>query len=223
LADIAFYSKVRAELTQGGVEMINDLIAFQSRTRSGEPRAQQGAGPGVLLFTPQLQLQYLNQEARRLLQLIAPAQGVAATGVLPPEINTLLKEIKQRLQLSKVAKDWEEVDLAQTLELGSASITLRGFGLPDPSDSRLSRILLIMEELRRRDEFVTDQARERFQLTCREKAVVEHLCKGMTNKEIAAALGICLPTVKEHVRSIMKKTKTSTRTAIMGEIVSLAS
>lgn len=205
--------------------MINDLVAFESLTRLGGTRTQQGAGPGpgVLLFTSLLQLQYLNQEARRLLQLATPAQGVAATGVLPPEINALLKEIKERLEHSRVAKDWEEVDLAQTLELGSTSIMLRGFGLPDPSDSRLSRILLIMEEQRRRDEFVSDQVKARFQLTSREQAVVEHLCKGLTNKEIAAALGICLPTVKEHVRSIMKKTKTSTRTAVMGEIVSLAS
>jgi len=204
--------------------MINDLVMFESLTRrAGGSQNSQGNGPGVLLFTPLLQLQYLNQEARRLLNLAAPAQGVSATGVFPPEITALLKEIKDRLQYSRVAKDWEEVDLAQTLEQGSVSILLRGFGLPDPTDSSLSRILLLMEEQRRRDEFVSDHAKERFRLTSREQAVVEHLCKGLTNKEIAAALGICLPTVKEHVRSIMKKTKTSTRTAVMGEIVSLAS
>lgn len=205
------------------MRMSNELVVFESYTRQLGKRTTQQAGPGVLLFTPVLQLQYLNAEARRLLRLTTSSHAVSATGVFPPEVNTLLKEIKQRLQYLRVAKDWEEVDLAQTLECESTSIMLRGFGLPDPGDSRLSRILLIMEEIRRREELISDHAKERFQLTPREQAVVEQLCKGLTNKEIAAALGICLPTVKEHVRSIMRKTKTSTRTAIMGEIVSLAS
>ena len=216
----AFFGGKRSK----GESMNNELVVFESYTRRLGARTSHQASPGVLLFTPFLQLQYLNQEARRLLRLASSSShGVSATGVFPREVNTLLKEIKQRLQHCRMAKDWEEVDLAQTLECESVSIMLRGFGLPDPHDSRLSRILLIMEEIRRRDELVSDYVKERFQLTPREQAVVEQLCKGLTNKEIAATLGICLPTVKEHVRSIMRKTKTSTRTAIMGEIVSLAS
>jgi len=202
--------------------MNSELVVLESLTRRMGSQSQR-SGPGVLLFTPLLQLQYLNQEARRLLQLAMPLDRAHATGIFPPEITSLLKQIKLRLQHCRVAKDWEEVDLEQTLDQGAVSIMLRGFGLPDPRDSRLSRILLLLEEKRRREEFVSDHARERFQLTSREQAVVEQLCKGLTNKEIAAALGICLPTVKEHIRSIMRKTKTSTRTAIMGEIVSLAS
>jgi DNA-binding NarL/FixJ family response regulator len=202
--------------------MNNDVVLLESFTRQLAAPVQQRGGPGVMIFTPFLQLQFLNREARRLLKLVAQADGIHATGVLPPEVTTLLKEIKQRLQQSKAAKDWEEVDLARTVDRGPVPVLLRGFGLPDPLDSKHSRILLLLEEIRRRDEFVSDHVKERFQLTPREQAVVEHLCKGLTNKEIAAALGICLPTVKEHIRSIMRKTKTSTRTAIMGEIVSLA-
>lgn len=180
-------------------------------------------GPGVLIFTPLLQLEYLNQEARRMLRLAAQAQGVPATGVLfPPQLNALLKDIRERFRLYRVPKDWEEVDLTQTLDHGSVLIVLRGFGLPDPRDLRLSRILLLMEETHRRGVAVPVQAKERFQLTGREQTVVENLCKGLTNKEIATTLGVSIATVKEHVRSIMKKTRTSTRTAVMGEILSLA-
>ena len=191
--------------------------------RQMELPTHQRSGPGVLIFTLlPLQLQYLNLEARHLLELTAHPHGIHATGVvLPPQLNALLREIKERLQHHTVAKDWEEVELTQTLDHGLVPIVLRGFGLPDPGDIRLSRILLLMEETRRRDEFVSDHVKECFQLTCREQTVVEHLCKGLTNKEIAAALGISTFTVKEHVRSVMKKTKTSTRTAILGEIVSL--
>jgi DNA-binding NarL/FixJ family response regulator len=79
-----------------------------------------------------------------------------------------------------------------------------------------------MEETSRQKVGVSVQAKDQFQLTNREQTVVEHLCKGLTNKQIAATLGVSPATIKEHVRSIMKKTKTSTRTAIMGEILSLA-
>ena len=58
-------------------------------------------------------------------------------------------------------------------------------------------------------------AKRRFQLTDREVNVVQHLLKGMTNKEIANEMHVTEQTVKEHIKNIMKKTKTLTRTAIL--------
>ena len=48
-----------------------------------------------------------------------------------------------------------------------------------------------------------------------EQAVVRCLAKGWANKEVASALQIALPTVKEHIRHIMVKTNTTTRTGIL--------
>lgn len=48
-----------------------------------------------------------------------------------------------------------------------------------------------------------DQARAR--LTVREAEVLEWLLRGCGNKEIAAALEIALPTVKQHKAAVMKK------------------
>jgi DNA-binding NarL/FixJ family response regulator len=64
-----------------------------------------------------------------------------------------------------------------------------------------------------------DQSRERFQLTEREQAVIEHLTKGWTNKEIAAAMGITALTVRDHLKHIMQKTGSTTRTAIIMKIL----
>ena len=44
---------------------------------------------------------------------------------------------------------------------------------------------------------------------------MQYLAKGWTNKEIASALQLALPTVKEHIRHIMAKTNTTTRTGIL--------
>jgi DNA-binding NarL/FixJ family response regulator len=42
-------------------------------------------------------------------------------------------------------------------------------------------------------------------LTCRERQVSELIIQGLSNKEIAASLGIAMPTVKTHVHHILAK------------------
>jgi DNA-binding NarL/FixJ family response regulator len=66
-----------------------------------------------------------------------------------------------------------------------------------------------------------EQAKELFRLTDREVSVVQHLLKGWTNKEIANALTVTEQTVKEHIKHIMAKTKTSTRTGILVHVLRL--
>jgi len=49
-------------------------------------------------------------------------------------------------------------------------------------------------------------------LTQRELDVLKHLANGLTNKEIALALGIGYETVKEHVQHVLRKLSVSDRT-----------
>ena len=49
-------------------------------------------------------------------------------------------------------------------------------------------------------------------LTQRESEVLRQLANGLTNKEIALALGISYETVKEHVQHILRKIGVSDRT-----------
>jgi len=78
-----------------------------------------------------------------------------------------------------------------------------------------------MEEIGRRQEALIEQAKEMFHLTEREVAVVQHLLKGWTNKEIANALHVTEQTVKEHIKHVMTKTKTTTRTGILVQVLRL--
>jgi DNA-binding NarL/FixJ family response regulator len=52
------------------------------------------------------------------------------------------------------------------------------------------------------------------QFTARQSAVVEALCQGKANKQIAYELNMCEGTVKVHVRNIMKKLKARNRTEV---------
>ena len=60
------------------------------------------------------------------------------------------------------------------------------------------------------------------QLTRREREVVCMLERGLSNKEIARALSIELPTVKNHVHSILQKLDVSTRGAAVAAMASRA-
>jgi DNA-binding NarL/FixJ family response regulator len=49
------------------------------------------------------------------------------------------------------------------------------------------------------------------ELTSREEEVVEHVRRGLSNKEIAREMGISLGTVRAHLRSIFRKLEVSSR------------
>lgn len=58
-------------------------------------------------------------------------------------------------------------------------------------------------------------------LTDREQRVLELLCEGLDNKSIANRLHIALGTVKCHVKAILGKTGTRTRTAVAARAIRL--
>lgn len=186
-----------------------------------ESIADKRMGPGILMLSPSMQLLYSDRRTWELFGHINKSQGGKATqGVLPPAVVQLGAEIMKILQVRTDAKDWEQFRVKRVLGDPDRPILLCGFGLPDQHGSK-SRILITVEELGRRQEAMVDQAKELFRLTEREVAVVQHLLKGWTNKEIANALKVTEQTVKEHIKHIMAKTKTTTRTGVLVQVLRL--
>jgi DNA-binding CsgD family transcriptional regulator len=187
-----------------------------------ESIAEKRAGPGILLLSSSMQLMYRDRRTWELCAQINKAQnGKAANGVLPPAVAELCSEIMKTLQVRTDAKDWEHFRVKRIIGDPKRPVLLRGVGLPDKTSIQQSRILITMEEVGRRQEAVTEQAKEMFHLTDREVAVVQNLLKGWTNKEIANELGVTEQTVKEHIKHIMEKTKTTTRTGILVQVLRL--
>jgi DNA-binding CsgD family transcriptional regulator len=185
--------------------------------------ADQRAGSGIVVLTASMQLLHMNRQATELAKKINAAEQIGnaartAHGVLPTALTELCGEIIKALHIRTEAKDWEQFELKRVSGDPNQPVLLRGFGLPDRGGVEHARLVVTMEELGRRQNLNTDHAREKFQLTNREQAVVEHLAKGWTNKEIANALLITEQTVKEHIKHIMRKTTATTRTGILVQI-----
>lgn len=187
-----------------------------------ESIAEKRAGPGILLLSSTMQMLYRDRRTWDLCAQITKSQnGKSANGVLPPAVAELAAEIMKILQVRSEAKDWEHFRMKRIIGSPDRPVLLRGIGLPDRNGIHQSRILMTMEEVGRRQEAVTEQAKELFHLTDREVSVVQNLLKGWTNKEIANELGVTEQTVKEHIKHIMEKTKTTTRTGILVQILRL--
>ena len=186
--------------------------------------ADQRAGSGIVVLSASMQLLHMNRQASELAKKINAAEqgggaaARAAHGVLPTALTELCGEIIKALHVRTEAKDWEQFEIKRVTGDPNQPVLLRGFGLPDRGGVQHARLVVTMEELGRRQGLNTDHAREKFQLTNREQAVVENLAKGWTNKEIANALEITEQTVKEHIKHIMRKTHATTRTGILVQI-----
>lgn len=80
-------------------------------------------------------------------------------------------------------------------------------------DSKVADIVL--SSLCSSKKLLNDNLMENFNLTDREKDVIEYLCDGLTNGEISKLLDVSVNTVKVHVSSIIQKLGVEDRTQVV--------
>jgi DNA-binding CsgD family transcriptional regulator len=178
--------------------------------------AEEHISPGFLILSSSLKLLYRDHQSWKLCGLIhRMQQGTVATGVIPHAVLQVCTEVARLMQSTAHTTDLDELQIRHIISDRRTEILVLAIGLPDANDPAASEILVLLEEVSRPLVGLLRGAKRRFQLTDREVNVVQHLLKGMTNKEIANEMHVTEQTVKEHIKNIMKKTKTLTRTAIL--------
>jgi DNA-binding CsgD family transcriptional regulator len=182
--------------------------------------SEKRTNPGVIVLTHQGQLLYLNHEATELCAEINQARlGQVARGVLPVEVVNLCHAIAEQITVVQDVKAWEGTHIRLLIADLAPPMLLRGFGIPGPNDLHQARVLVLLDRVVSREPVSISQAFGRFQLSIRGRAVVKWLVQGLTNKEIAEQLGITEQTVKEHIQRLMRKTKTTTRTGLLAQLL----
>jgi DNA-binding CsgD family transcriptional regulator len=193
------------------MEEESDLVPEETRSITEER-----AGHGILMVTTRGGTVFIDSRAEELCeQMLDEPEGQG--GSLPLAIMKMVEEITDLLKLRSHPKDWEAFKVKRVIKGRPGDIFAAGIGLPAMLEPTGPRILLTLESLApRRTSF---RRMEQFPLTAREISVVECLFKGYSTHEMAEALGVKKQTIKEHIKHIMEKTNTTTRTGI---IVALA-
>ena len=74
---------------------------------------------------------------------------------------------------------------------------------------------IVFAQLNNMSRILNDNLIEEFNLTYREKEVLEYMCDGLTNGEISKILDVSVNTVKVHVSSIIQKMGVEDRTQVV--------
>ena len=184
-----------------------------------EAIAERRSIPGVMLFAGTGDVLFMNAEAEVLSrQIIGARYGAGAQEVLPTEILDLCVSLRNLLGSEDQEDSEGQHELRRVTGDLHAPVLLRGFPLAPHSPNDDACMLVLMEKIGREQRIVPGQAKDHFRLTDREVEIVKYISEGWTNKEIAQHLDISEHTVKEHVRHLLKKTKSTTRTGILAKI-----
>jgi DNA-binding CsgD family transcriptional regulator len=185
------------------------------------PRLQQQGGTGVILFNSTGHLLFINSEAQAFIHQLQPlSTRENGACLIPEEILTVVRALVARLMHCDHPKDLESFQVERLCVAPGQQFLLRGLCIPDEPLARNSRCLVIMEKLNQHKLECTDAEIQRlYHLTEREQMVIIYLKLGFTNKEIAGRMNLSEYTVKEHLKRIMHKTKTTTRTGLVGRMI----
>ncbi len=206
-------NRLISQANQNGVGHARPLMSYL------ETIVDRRAVPGVLSFSSAGEILYMNPEAEVLSrQILRSRFGPEATDTVPIEVLEMCVDLQKSLENHVGSEEREHLEFRRVTGNLQLPVLLRGFLLPDPQSSQDTRFLILMEKIGRDSRVVPVQAKERFHLTDREEEILNHIADGRTNKEIANTLSISEHTVKEHVRHLLKKTKTTTRTAILAQV-----
>lgn len=104
---------------------------------------------------------------------------------------------------------------------GRRTYRCRSFQVNSMSNENSQGTLAVLFERASARSAALSQLSERFHLTAREKEVALFLSQGLTSKEIGTRMGISPNTVKAFLRLIMMKMHCTTRSGIVGKVLTL--
>jgi DNA-binding CsgD family transcriptional regulator len=196
-------------------------VAQPLNARKQSPHFHRQATTGVILFNNTGQLLFMNNEAQAFIRQLQPlSTRENGTCLIPEEIHAVVRDLVARLMDCDHPKDCESLQMERICFASDQRLLLRSICIPDEPLARNSRFLVIIEKLNQQKLECPDaDIQLRYHLTEREQMVIIYLMLGFTNKEIAGRMNLSEYTVKEHLKRIMHKTKTTTRTGLLGRMI----
>jgi DNA-binding CsgD family transcriptional regulator len=179
--------------------------------------------PGLLVLTPSLHVVYMNESASRIMTCLHQSQHERfATDVLPGQVTALCKQAAMASHTLDGAKVCERHEYGTVVYSNNRPIRFHVFMVSTGAVGKMDYLFVVlMEQIG--PALVLSTSGNQVRISQREASIVEFLMEGLTNKEIGVRLGISAFTVKDHLKRLMMKTKTSTRTGLIVRMVFMLS
>jgi DNA-binding CsgD family transcriptional regulator len=169
------------------------------------------AAPGLLLLDMHLKPIAFNPEAIRVL----------AYPTKPERIESPSTFLSDKIRSALVSRPTsEELEFVKIYKSGNRRYMCRPFRLDCSDHGKTGFLIAVLLERYSSGVAALGEIFKRFDLTTRERETVELLVQGMTSKEIANRMHISPNTVKAFLRLVMVKMDVSTRSGIVGKLIS---
>jgi DNA-binding CsgD family transcriptional regulator len=165
---------------------------------------------GLLLLNSSLSPMWFNREAVQILGYPDNVESLTSSEFL------LTETIRSRLLTTSPAG---ESVFCKELQSGSRRYSCRAFPIDSHAEELCQPNTAVLLERAPLGSVPLSQVCQQFNLTQREQEVLVHLLQGIRNKEIADRMNISSNTVRAFLRLIMIKTGVSSRSAIVGKIL----
>ena len=172
--------------------------------------------PGILIFDLEERLLYSNPEAMNIMPVLGETaiQEGAAFPYVPEEVLGLLRKLKEN---STRVSDYECIEQNCVVQNGAGNpCALRAFHIGhDAEKKNPTHIMVMIERIAETHEPDFNKAKLEFDLSKREIEVLRFICGGFGNKAISEELFISEYTVKDHIKSIMRKMNVTSRSEMI--------
>jgi DNA-binding CsgD family transcriptional regulator len=190
------------------------LAPYPTRKHGDSPDPHKGTG--VILFNSTGQLLFMNNKVSSFFHRLQPGSTrECGTCLIPAQIHTVVRELTARLLKCEHSKECRSIHAERVVVLSEQQLLIRGWCVPHETVVMKSRLLIVLETLQQPVASPEMKIQDRYHLTEREQMVIIYLMLGFTNKEIANRLTLSEHTVKEHLKRLMQKTQTSSRTGLL--------
>lgn len=179
--------------------------------------------PGVLILGIAREPLYVTASAHKLLQeLDGSTNAPWGNTALPLAVQQVCAELQHDQKRDPAGTDWDTMQARHLARTNHGTILIRGYGIVDRHHrAQTGRFLLLLEAVPTESSLSDTDVPTDFQFTERQRAILDGLDRGLTNKEIAVNMLISVHTVKEHIRQLMLKLHTTSRTGIVAQIARL--
>jgi len=184
----------------------------------GTPEPQVGLPlPGVILFcAPRKVLCYDDRAEDLLSKKSATARRQRQTAfAIPPGIYRCCAEVLSKMRSHAQIRDCKDFKITRMLRHNAVNLIVGAIGLPQPRGKAGPLVLVLIATLDDQAAQLSHRAMELLGFSRHEQAVLQYLLNGWTNAEIAQALDIPEESIKKHLRRIMERTHTWSRTAVI--------